>query len=319
MAALCGRPLVLWLRYHRVVKHLVADYLGHLAVERGSSANTIEAYRRDLLEYTGFMEGRSVHSFDDVMREDITAFIVTLRERGLAPSSIERKVAAVKGLHKFLVREGLTRNHPTSGLPLPKVPERLPNAVSIDAMDRLLSQPFPEGPAGLRDRAILELLYGAGLRVSELTGLDTTDLDLTSGFVRVLGKGGKERYAPLSGMAALAVEAYVRQGRLMLRPKRSLSADADALFLNVRGGRLSRQAVFRLVREYGGRVGLEGLHPHTLRHSFATHMLEGGADLRALQEMLGHADISTTQVYTHVDQRHIREEYLSTHPRARLR
>jgi integrase/recombinase XerD len=301
------------------VHELVDDYLGHLAVERGASPNTLSAYGRDLAEYAAFLEERSVSGPDEVSREDVTAFIGTLRARGLAPSSIERKVAAVKGFHRFLVREGLTQNHPTARIPLPKVPERLPDVISIEDADRLLAQPFPDGPAGLRDRAILETLYGCGLRVSELVGLDVADVDLEGGFLRVLGKGNKERGVPIAGMASHAVDAYLKRGRPFLRPSRAISSGASSVFLNTRGGRLSRQAVFRMVRTYGGRVGLEGLHPHTLRHSFATHLLEGGADLRALQEMLGHADISTTQVYTHVDRRHVREEYLSTHPRARLR
>ncbi len=191
--------------------------------------------------------------------------------------------------------------------------------ISIDDAERLLSQPFPDGAAGLRDRAILETLYGCGLRVGELVGLDTGDIDLEAGFLRVFGKGSKERFVPVGGMAAHALAAYRSQGRPFLSPRRSAGPATSALFLNTRGGRLSRQAVFKIVRTYGARVGLDGLHPHTLRHSFATHLLEGGADLRALQEMLGHADISTTQVYTHVDRRHVREEYLSTHPRARMR
>ena len=239
--------------------------------------------------------------------------------RGLAPATVERRVSALKGFHKFLVREGVTENHPTARVPLPKVPQRLPAAVSIDDIERLLGQPFPDGPSGLRDRAILETLYGSGLRVSELTGLDLTDLDLPEGFVRVFGKGGKERLAPIAGMATHALDAYVRHGRPYLRPASSLrGVDGSAVFLNVRGRRISRQAVFEIVRKYGAHVGL-ALHPHSLRHSFATHLLEGGADLSALQEMMGHADISTTQVYTHVDRRHIREEYLTTHPRARMR
>ena len=298
---------------------LVSDYLGHLAVERGASQHTVDAYARDLADYDAFLKARGAGDLTTVTRDDVTAYVGDLRVRGLAPSTIERHVAAVKGLHKFLVREGVTDNHPTARLPLPKVPERLPEVVSIDDVDRLLSQPFPDSAAGLRDRAILETLYGTGMRVSELTGLDLTDLDLTQGFVRVFGKGGKERLVPVAGMATHAIEAYVAHGRQYLRPKSSLrGADSSAVFLNMRGGRLTRQAVFSLVRTYGRRVGLE-LHPHTLRHSFATHLLEGGADLRALQEMLGHADISTTQIYTHVDQRHVREEYLTTHPRARLR
>jgi integrase/recombinase XerD len=300
--------------------NFVAEYLGHLSVERGASPHTISAYGHDLEEYARFLaEERGVPSLPDASREDVTAYVTSLRTRGLAPSTVERRVAAVKGLHKFLVREGVTENHPTARLPLPKVPARLPDVVSIAGIDRLLEQPFPDGPVGLRDRAILELLYGCGLRASELTGLDVTDIDLPDGFVRVFGKGGKERMVPVAGMAAHAIDAYLRHGRRYLRPKSSLrGVDASAVFLNVRGGRISRQSVFAIVRTYGARVGLE-LHPHTLRHSFATHMLEGGADLRALQEMLGHADISTTQVYTHVDRRHLREEYLTTHPRARIR
>jgi len=248
----------------------------------------------------------------------VTAHLAALRARGLAPATVERKAAAIKSFHRFLVREGITENHPTSRLQLPKVPERLPDALSIDQAEALLSQPFPDGPVGLRDRAILEVLYGCGLRASELVGLDTADVDLEAGLVRVLGKGSKERLVPVGGMALLALEAYMRAGRPYLRSQRSASASGPAVFLNTRSGRLTRQSIHRLVHRYGAKVGLD-LHPHTLRHSYATHMLEGGADLRALQEMLGHSDISTTQVYTHVDRRHVREEYLSTHPRARVR
>jgi len=301
------------------VKAYVDDYLGHLSVERGASAHTLAAYRADLRDYTVFLATSAVDRPDQVTRDLVTAWVVSLREQGLAPSSVERKVSSVKGFHKFLVREGLTENHPTASLPLPKVPQRLPDVVSIDDVDRLLSQPFHDSPVGLRDRAALEILYGCGLRVSELTGLDTSDLNMEEGFIRVLGKGNKERLVPLGGLALQALSAYLSNGRSMLRTRKTLRATSPAVFVNQRGGRLSRQAVFALVRTYGGRVGLDGLHPHALRHSFATHMLEGGADLRALQEILGHADISTTQLYTHVDRRHIREEYLSTHPRARKR
>ncbi|MDZ4181054.1 MAG: site-specific tyrosine recombinase XerD [Coriobacteriia bacterium] len=299
--------------------HLLDEFLAHLAVERGSSAHTLDAYRRDITSYLTVLADRNVVSEDAVTRDDVLAFITHLRTQCFAPSSVERKVAAVKSFHKFLVREGLTENHPTARVPLPRVPDRLPDVIGIDEAERLLSQPFRDGPAGLRDRAILELLYGCGIRVSELTGLDHADVDIDDGFVRVFGKGSKERDVPLAGAAARALAEYMRHGRPFLRPKGSQRhTDPSALFVNVRGGRLSRQAVFVLVRRYGRAVGME-LHPHTLRHSFATHMLEGGADLRVLQEILGHADIATTQVYTHVDRQHIREEYLTTHPRARLK
>jgi integrase/recombinase XerD len=299
------------------VKGHVDDFLGYMSVERGSSPNTISAYRRDLTTYADFLLERGISSPDRILRDDVTAFLAFLQDSGLAPSSVERKAAAVKSFHKFLVREGITENHPTASMPLPKKPQRLPDVVSIEQVERMLEQPFPDGPVGLRDRAILETLYGCGLRVSELTGLDLTDLELTEGFLRVFGKGGKDRVVPVAGAASL--QDYLAHGRRSLRPKgRGKRQDPAAIFINVRGGRLTRQTVFEIVRRYGGRVGLS-LHPHTLRHSFATHMLEGGADLRALQEMLGHSDIATTQIYTHVDRTHLREEYLSTHPRARVR
>lgn len=301
------------------IADLTEDFLGYLSVERGASVHTVSAYRRDLRRYADFLLERGRTSPDDITRDDATAWVARLRAAGYAPATVERRVASVKSFHRFLVRDGVTVNHPTASLPLPRKPGRLPDVVSVDDVERLLSQPYPEGPAGYRDRAVLEVLYGCGLRASELTGLDLRDVDLPEGFVRVFGKGSKERVVPIAGLAVVAMQDYLAHGRPYLRTKTgAVRQDPDAVFLNARGGRLTRASVFNLVRAYGGRVGL-ALHPHTLRHSFATHMLEGGADLRALQEMLGHADISTTQVYTHVDRTHLREEYLSTHPRARLR
>jgi integrase/recombinase XerD len=293
------------------------QFLGYLAVERGASPNTLSAYQRDLTAYIAFLGEHGVTVPDGVTRDRLTDWVVRLREHGYAPATVSRKVSAVKSFHRFLAREGLAATQPAAALPVPKIPERLPDVISLQEAENLLSQPFPEGPVGLRDRAIMETLYGCGLRVSELVGLDVTDLDLRAGLVRVFGKGEKERVTPVAGAACAALDEYLRRGRSYLRA-RAARQDSSAVFLSKRGRRLTRQWVHRLVRGYGGRVGLT-LHPHTLRHSFATHMLEGGADLRALQEMLGHADIATTQVYTHVDRRHLREEYLSTHPRARLR
>ena len=298
---------------------LAEEFVSYLAVERGASANTLAAYRHDLALYGAFLSARGIDSVDAITRDDVGAWIGSLREGGAAPKTIERRVAAAKSFHRFLVREGITVNHPTASLPLPRTPQRLPDVVSIDDVDRMLSQPFPEGPVGHRDRAILEVLYGCGLRASELVGLDLRDVDLTDGFLRVFGKGSKERVVPVAGVAVDALQEYLGHGRPYLRTKTATRRqDPDAVFLNVRGGRLTRATIHSLVHAYGGRVGLD-VHPHTLRHSFATHLLEGGADLRSLQEMLGHADISTTQIYTHVDRSHLREEYLSTHPRARLR
>lgn len=301
------------------ISGLTDEFLAHLTVERGSSVHTVDAYRRDLGFYMETLAERGVSDPNLISRDDVTAYVERLRDNGYAPSSVERKVAAVKSFHKFLVREGVTENHPTARLPLPKVPDRLPDVISIDEADQLLSQSFPAGPAGYRDRAILEVLYGCGLRAGEVVGLDVTDLDLEAGFIRVCGKGDKERDVPIGGKAFEVLAEYLAHGRAFLRPRKATRpADSSALFLNTRGQRLTRQSVFLLVRKYGTRVGLE-LHPHTLRHSYATHMLEGGADLRVLQELLGHADISTTQVYTHVDRQHVRAEYLTTHPRARVR
>lgn len=307
------------MRYYPFMNEQVLDdFLGYLAVERGASAHTISAYGGDLRAYLAHLRERSSDPLR-ASRDDVTSFMANLQSKGMAPSTVERKIAAVKSFHAFLVREGITSNHPTVDLALPKVPARLPEVISIDDAGRLLAQPFPPGPVGYRDRAALEALYGCGLRVSELTGLDLLDLDLDGGFIRVMGKGGKERLVPIAGAAQCSLSEYLAHGRPYLRAKKaSTRQDPSAVFLNVRGGRLTRQAVFGLVRSYGGRVGLQ-LHPHTLRHSYATHMLQGGAELRSLQEMLGHADISTTQVYTHVDRAHVREEYLTTHPRARLR
>jgi integrase/recombinase XerD len=297
---------------------LIDEFLGYLALERGASPHTLAAYRRDLSGYSAFMAGRGIDGPDAIERADLTAWLASLRDAGLAPSTIERRVAAAKSFHRFLVREGLATTHPTADLPLPATPDRLPDVVSIADVDRLLSQPFPDDASGLRDRAILEVLYGCGLRVSELVGLDAGDWDRSAGLLRVVGKGDKERVVPIAGAAQRALSEYLASGRPHLHAAKShRMTDPSAVFLNRRGGRLTRQAIHRMVRAYGGRVGLD-LHPHTLRHSFATHLLEGGADLRTLQEMLGHADITTTQIYTHVDRTHLVEEYLSTHPRARL-
>lgn len=298
---------------------LVEEFLGYMALERGASGHTLAAYRRDLSAYTAFLAEHGVSRADGVSRDDLTDWLASLRAAGLAPATVSRRVAAVRSFHKFLVREGMAERQPTADLPLPAKPERLPDVLSIDDVERLMSQPFAEDAVGMRDRALLEVLYGCGLRVSELVGLDVGDWDRTAGLLRVVGKGDKERVVPIAGAAQRALAEYVDLGRPHVRAARSrVRSDPDAVFLNQRGGRLTRKSVHHLVRVYGGRVGLD-LHPHTLRHSFATHLLEGGADLRTLQEMLGHADITTTQVYTHVDRSHLVEEYLSTHPRARSR
>lgn len=288
------------------------EYLSYLAVERGSSRNTIAAYGRDLSRYVGWLAERGVTRPDEVSLSLVEGFVADLGARGLAASSVERAASAVKGFHRFMLSDEISQTLPTADLPLPAKPQRLPDVISREDAARLLDQPFPGTPTGLRDHAILEVLYGCGLRASELCGLDERAVLLNEGLLRVFGKGSKERVVPILGAAAGALERYLDRGRGALAGRRSCAA----VFLNARGGRISRQSVHAIVEKYGRVVGLKGLHPHTLRHSFATHLLEGGADLRVVQELLGHADISTTQLYTHLDRSHIRRVYLSAHPRA---
>lgn len=292
--------------------HARADYLDYLTVERGASSNTVEAYGHDLGRYVSWLADLGVTVPDAVTRDMVVGYVSALEEVGLAPTSVERAVSAVKGFHRFMVAEDMTQAHPTADLPLPAKPDRLPDVITREQAAALLDQPFPNTPAGQRDRTMLEVLYGCGLRVSELCGLDQRDVLLDQELLRVMGKGSKERVVPVLGTAWDALDEYLSSWRDGLS-KRVLTS---AVFLNQRGGRISRQYVHRVVERYGRVAGIEGLHPHTLRHSFATHLLEGGADLRVVQELLGHADISTTQLYTHVDRSHVRRVYLAAHPRA---
>ena len=296
------------------VHALMEEYLSHLRVERGSSPLTVSAYTTDLRDYASFLDGRGVGDADDVDRACVVAYEADLVDRGYATSSVDRRVSVIKGFHRFLVREGYARRNPTDTLQLPKPPERLPDVLSASQVGAMLAACTGDGPPEMRNRAILEVLYGCGLRVSECTGLDLGDCIIEEGYLRVVGTGGKERISPISGAALEALGAYLERARPALA--KPYAKPTAAVFLNARGGRLTRQSVHAIVADAGRLVGVDNLHPHTLRHSFATHMLEGGADLRVIQEILGHSDISTTQVYTHVSRTHIREEYLSAHPRA---
>lgn len=289
------------------------EYLAYLRIERGSAEKTIQAYQHDLQKFEAYVNTTNT-ALDAATHEDIVSYQRTLHERGYAATSTARALSTIKGFYKFLVREGYRTDNPADVLFMPKAPARLPDVLSIEQVNALLDQPFEPTPAGVRNKAILELLYGCGLRVSELCGLDLHSLALEQGFLRVCGKGNKERISPISGSALRALKAYLSGSRAAF----SLAATkpVPAVFLNKRGTRLSRQSVHKIVASAGRVLNKSDLHPHTLRHSYATHMLEGGADLRAIQEMLGHADISTTQIYTHVSRTHIREEYLMAHPRA---
>lgn len=293
------------------------EYLTYLRVEKGASAATREAYERDLQRFIAAIGADK--ATDSLEYQTIVEYLGVLVEIGYAPASLKRTVAAVRGFCGFMAQDGLAACNAAATLKMPKVPSHLPSILSIESISALLDQPFDPTPAGMRDQAILELLYGCGLRVSELTGLDLAECSLDTGLIRVYGKGSKERMVPIGGMALAALARYVSEARGLLHTKKQCSPpEGSAVFLNARGQRLSRHGVYALVGAYGQRVQLVNLHPHSLRHSYATHLLEGGADLRSIQELLGHASISTTQIYTHVGQSHLREEYLSCHPRAGL-
>ncbi len=286
-------------------------YLNYLAVERSLSPLTIDAYKRDLSRYAEWIEAQAIQGPCDVSKSDIEAYIAALGDLGLSAVSCERALSAIKGYHKFLVHDSICTDHPAAHIPLPKKVKALPDVLSPIEIGNLLDQTFPEDKYAQRDRAMLEILYGCGLRVSELSGLEMSQIFLEEEVLRVIGKGSKERLVPLFGTAHDALSNYLVRWRPQLVKKAT-----SAVFLNSRGDRISRQAIYKIVKRYGESAGIEKLHPHTLRHCCATHLLEGGADLRCVQEMLGHSDISTTQLYTHVDLTHIRSVYLQSHPRA---
>jgi integrase/recombinase XerD len=295
-------------------------FLDHLLVERGLSGNTIGAYRRDLDRYVDFLRTREIADARKVTEKDVTAHIATVSAsthgdgKPYRATSIVRALSSIRAFHRFLLREGESDRDPTAGVIRPKLPRQLPRPLSLEDVTRLLAQPEPATPAGLRDRAVLETLYAAGLRISELAGLDVDDVDLEEGSVRVLGKGSKERDVPIGRYARDAISAYLTRVRPQLATKRSRSA----LFLNLRGGRLTRQGCTNIVGKHAAAAHIrKKVSPHVLRHSFATHLLEGGADVRVVQELLGHASVATTQVYTLVSKEHLREVYFTSHPRAR--
>ncbi|SNT47240.1 integrase/recombinase XerD [Actinomadura meyerae] len=302
----------------------VRAYLGHLAVERGLAANTLSSYRRDLRRYARVQDARGRAAIGDITEDDVRAFLLGLREGDadhppLSAGSAARALVAVRGLHRFALREGLAARDPAHDVKPPTPPRRLPKAISLPEVERLLAAAAgPSGERGaargLRDRALLELLYGSGARISEAVGLDVDDLDLRDGIARVAGKGGKARVVPIGDYAREAVDAYLVRARPELA---GAGRGGPALFLNARGGRLSRQGAWMVLRAAADRAQLSEVSPHTLRHSFATHLLDGGADVRVVQELLGHASVTTTQVYTLVTAQLLREVYATSHPRAR--
>jgi integrase/recombinase XerD len=284
----------------------------YLTFERGLSERTVVAYRRDLARWADAMESQGVEGPAQVEAESIRTWVFGLRDAGLAATSIRRAQSAVRSYFAFLLAEGVLKLDPTERLESPKVTRRLPDFLTREEVERLLGAPDPDRPLHWRDRAILELLYASGVRVSELTGLPLSALDLEDGFVTVFGKGSKERLVPVGGPALRAVRRYLQE----VRPRLDHGGGEGRLFLNARGRPLRRESVWSLVRVAARRAGIEKkVSPHTLRHSFATHLVEGGADLAAVQELLGHADISTTQIYTHLDREYLREVHRKYHPR----
>jgi integrase/recombinase XerD len=301
----------------------VEEFLTWLVTGRGRAANTRAAYRRDLRAYCAWLAERGV-AVTGAAESDLTAYVGALRAQGRAPSSVARATAALRTFHRFLLDEQLAPADPGAGVDVPPVPAGLPKALAEDEVLALIGQIAGAGPVAARDRAIVEVLYGTGARISELVGLDLASVDLDAALVRVLGKGGRERVVPLGRCALDALTSWLGDGpsgRAGLEPARwARRGDAEAVFLNQRGGRLTRQGAWGVVRRYGDRAGLQGrLSPHVLRHSCATHMLDHGADIRAVQELLGHASISTTQVYTRVSGERLRQVYRDSHPRARRR
>jgi integrase/recombinase XerD len=303
----------------RHLTELTLEFLAYLELERGLSRNTLEAYRSDLQQYGQFLDARGVDPLD-VTPADLAAFATELaagREgrRAVAPRTVSRKIACLRSFYRHLRREQILDRDPTSELRAPRAPERLPKVLSRDEIHRLLAQPRGSSPSALRDRALLETMYACGLRASEAIALEVSNVDLEAGILRTHGKGSKERIVPIGSKAIEALQAYLA----LARPRLVGPREETRLFVNLRGAGLSRQGLYKIVQRHARRAGLEHrMSPHTLRHTFATHLLAGGCDLRSLQEMLGHADIGTTQIYTHLSTERLRDVYFEAHPRAQL-
>lgn len=302
------------------MQEAIGNFLDYLTVEKGLSQNTREAYRNDLQQLAEFMQQEAARSgsippWAGFNRQSMQSYLLSLKERNYAPTTTARKLAAAKSFFKFMESEGIMKANPTQDVGSPRVGKSLPRPISVSQVRRLLDQPAKLSTLeARRDKAMLELMYASGMRVSELVSLNLGDADTGGGYVRCLGKGRKERLIPIYRQAAVAIDDYLKE----VRPQLVRGEEERALFVNARGERLTRQGLWQILKGYARSAGLEAeITPHTLRHSFATHMLNGGADLRSVQELLGHANISTTQVYTHLTTEHIRASYEKSHPRAR--
>jgi len=291
----------------------VNQFINYLEVERGLAQNTLESYGRDLHQFQNYLENGNMEILKDSNRTTITTYLSSLQAKGRAVSTISRNLAAIKSFYQYLVRERYLENDPAANLESPKLEKKLPKVLTILEVEELLKQPSGLLPAGLRDKAMLELLYATGIRVSELISLNISDVNLEMGYIKCYGKGAKERIIPLGSIAVKCVQDYLAKGRSKL----IRTYEEASLFVNHHGNRLTRQGFWKIIKKYAHEAAInKEITPHTLRHSFATHLLENGADLRSVQEMLGHADISTTQIYTHVTNNHLKEVYDKAHPRA---
>jgi integrase/recombinase XerD len=291
----------------------LTTFLDYLRVERGLAENTLRAYRVDLEQYVVFLTELKRSCFAEADEGTVLRYLTQLRRRGLASASVARKLSALTMLYRFLVREGRLSDDPTVNMESAQVEQRLPETLTLAEVEKILASPLPFTPLGVRDRAMLELFYATGLRVSELIHLTVNDVNLETGFLRCIGKGSKERIVPIGAAAQKAVADYLSSSR----PPLAQRSNERALFLTVRGKRFNRAGVQLVLQRHVQRAGItRRISPHTLRHTFASHLLEHGADLRSIQEMLGHADIATTQIYTHVSTKQLREVYRKTHPRA---
>lgn len=296
----------------KTIDLMAQQYLAHLAVERSLSPNTVSAYRRDLAKYSRHLDSREIDSIGSVTEEDVASFAETLHS--MAPTSVARALASVRSFHRFMVEEGITPTDPAADVKPPKIPSRLPKALTVAEVARVIEGTPTDTPVGLRDRALLEILYGTGARISEAVDLALDDVDEEARTIRLFGKGRKERVLPIGSFAVEALSAYLVRGRPSLAVH---GHGTPAIFLNTRGRPLSRQSAWGIIQQAAQRAHLEHhMSPHSLRHSFATHLLAGGADVRVVQEMLGHSSVTTTQIYTLVTKDTVREVYASAHPRA---
>ena len=295
------------------MKEHLKSYIEFLQIEKNASSNTIESYKLDLGRYLSFLSRKRIIAPDRVLPKHVSEYLRFLHDHELAPRSISRNLSSIKMFHKFLVGDGITKNDPTGAVDTPKLPRILPDVLSQHEIADILDQPNVAEDLGKRDKAILETMYATGMRVSELIALKQSNVFGDDGLVRVFGKGSKERVIPIGKSALKWIREYTRHTRGRLSKK---GQGQDAVFLNARGKPMSRMAIWNIVQKYAMKCGLrKQVHPHTFRHSFATHLLEGGADLRAVQEMLGHSDISTTQIYTHIDREYLKEVHKTFHPR----